>query len=226
MADATHNKEGPPQEEWRPVVDYEGLYEVSNLGHVRRIAAYINKTLGAPIQLKPFIVLGYACVNLYKHVAGKRTQKMVKVHRLVALAFIPNPNNKPCIDHINADKLDNRAANLRWCDHRENNNNPITLQRKREKTRQLWQDATYRSHVLSGLHSSHAQALFSSRIPVNRRSVICVSDNNREFNSIREAAAFYHLSAGSITYQCNHYDNPNKFAIMNGRPVLRFKWKR
>ena len=69
---------------------------------------------------------GYCIVCLTKD--GKCSNK--KIHRLVALAFIPNPENKPCIEHINTDKTDNNIKNLRWATYKENCNNPITYNKK------------------------------------------------------------------------------------------------
>lgn len=66
---------------------------------------------------------GYCVVDLYKQL---KPQKWL-VHRLVAIAFIPNPDNKPMIDHIDTVRTNNRVENLRWCTLRENQNNPITL---------------------------------------------------------------------------------------------------
>lgn len=71
---------------------------------------------------------GYCFVILCKD--GKHHIK--KVHRLVAEAFIPNPDNKPCIDHCNTIRTDNRSCNLRWVTYKENSNNPMTLQHNSE----------------------------------------------------------------------------------------------
>ena len=65
---------------------------------------------------------GYERITLYKD--GNR--RVERIHRLVAMTFIPNPENKPCIDHINTDRSDNRVENLRWVTHEENCNNDLT----------------------------------------------------------------------------------------------------
>lgn len=104
-------------EEWRDVVGYEGKYQVSNLGRVRNFKNF-NVIDGWTTRS------GYISVHLSNQ--GKPRKK--SVHRLVAMAFISNPLSKPHIDHINCNRQDNRVENLRWCTHKENMNNPITLE--------------------------------------------------------------------------------------------------
>ena len=112
---------------WRPIKDYEGLYEVSSLGNVRSVDRYVMNgnryrlLKGKPIKVFPDSK-GYLRVRLCKNNKAKN----YSVHRLVANAFIPNPNNLPCIDHINTIRDDNRVENLRWCTQKENSNNPLT----------------------------------------------------------------------------------------------------
>lgn len=105
---------------WKDVPGYIGLYKVSNYGRVKSVKKQlVLKTCGSG--------------NRYKIVAlcnGMR--KTFRVHRLVAAAFIPNPDNKPCIDHIDGDRANNHADNLRWVTYLENNNNPITKKRLSE----------------------------------------------------------------------------------------------
>ena len=111
-------------EEWRPVVGYEGLYEVSNTGQIRSFDRYVKYSNGrihlhkgkvlSPIKDKD----GYLQVNLCYN--GKIHQ--IKVHRIVAQAFIPNPNNLPQVNHKDEDKTNNSVDNLEWCTVKYNNN--------------------------------------------------------------------------------------------------------
>lgn len=119
------------EEIWKPVLGYENLYEVSNCGNVRSVEHYTehgnNKMIvyGKLLSKVRNTKNGYLYVTLSKN--GKR--KTAMVHRLVATAFIPNPDNKRCIDHIDGSRDNNAAHNLRWCSHKENMNYPIAKER-------------------------------------------------------------------------------------------------
>ncbi len=110
-------------EYWRPIPGYEGLYEVSSLGRVKSLPRFMDNRHGGKSLLKGRIMkltpdtCGYLRVRLCKNCI----QKSFKVHRLVALAFIPNPLNLPQINHRNELKDDNRVENLEWCDASYNN---------------------------------------------------------------------------------------------------------
>ena len=120
--------------EWKPVKGYEGYYEASNLGQVRSLDRYIKDKNGKIRFIKGRILkfeidkYGYYLIPLCKN--GK--QKMFKVHRLVAEIFILNTENKPHIDHINTNRINNRVFNLRWVTLKENNNNPLTKKKMSE----------------------------------------------------------------------------------------------
>lgn len=103
--------------DWIPVKGYEGLYEVSGiLGKVRSLN--YNKTGKVKILKGNLQKTGYILHGLCKN--GKR--KCYLEHRIVAEHFNPNPLNKPCINHLNEDKTDNRSCNLSWTTIEENNN--------------------------------------------------------------------------------------------------------
>lgn len=109
-------------EEWRPVVGWEGLYEVSNTGRVRSLTRrrmcgnHYATCKGRELnQIKS--KTGYLVVVLSN---GTKDHKPHYIHRLVAEAFIPNPENHLSVDHINCDKHDNRVENLRWCSLAQN----------------------------------------------------------------------------------------------------------
>ena len=108
------------KEEWRSVIGYEGLYEVSSCGQI--------KSLRKGALLTPHKINGYYVVRLCKN--GK--MKNHKVHRLVAIAFILNPENKAFVDHIDTNRSNNRVENLRWVTRQENYDNPISQKRQKE----------------------------------------------------------------------------------------------
>lgn len=110
------------KEEWRPVVGYEGLYEVSNLGCVRSLDRYVDykgivRFRKGKILKQSLTTTGYKKVTLCDK---NHKRKHAKVHRLVAMAFIPKPKNKNLINHKDGNPLNNRMENLEWCTYSEN----------------------------------------------------------------------------------------------------------
>lgn len=102
------------QEIWKDIPNYEGLYQVSNMGNVRSFHnRYKNKTLIKPCATSK----GYLSVSLCKN----HSQKAFNVHKLVAELFIPNPKNLPCVNHIDENKTNNTVSNLEWCTYQYNN---------------------------------------------------------------------------------------------------------
>lgn len=117
-----------PNEEWKDIKDFEGLYQISNYGRVKSLKRHrqlYSKRLLIPeiIRKNGYDKDGYQILPL-----NKLSKKYVKkIHRLVAEAFISNPHNKPCVDHVNCITSDNRVTNLRWVTVKENNKHCIEL---------------------------------------------------------------------------------------------------
>lgn len=114
-------------EEWRPVKDYEDLYEVSNMGRIRSLdrTSLDGRSLKGEIMKPTICSCGYSQIRLVKN--GVRKSYMT--HRLVAIAFIPNPNNLPEVNHKDENKLNNSIDNLEWCDRKYNVNYGTGIER-------------------------------------------------------------------------------------------------
>ena len=145
-------------EVWKDVKGYEGLYQVSNMGRVKSLERTVARRNGSKRTvreriLKPEIIHnGYLRVKLCDS-SGK--MKKFFVHRLVGEAFHENPENKPCVNHIDEDKTNNTASNLEWCTVKENLNHG-TRNKRRAKAKskpvgqytrdgnliKVWQSAT------------------------------------------------------------------------------------
>lgn len=197
------------QEIWKDVVGYEDYYQVSNFGKVcSKDRTTLHKD-GKKVSYNGTMLTacndthGYLFVTL--SINGK--SRKVKVHRLVAIAFIPNPRNKPEIDHVNAIRHDNRVSNLRWVTRHENNSNPIFVQRQRES--QLGKRHSEQTKKKIGEKSKGHRLSYQSRIKIaasKNRPVEMLDLNGcpiMSFDSILNACSFAGVTSMAIINACN-----------------------
>ena len=169
------------KEIWKDIKGYEGLYQVSNLGRVRSFDKWVKYHYGVRL-VKGKILSEYNPPNTYKTVIlcdANSKKKTHRPHRLVAEAFIPNPNNLPQVNHKDEDKTNNRVDNLEWCTNKYNNNygsKPKKQSRCRGvKVKQLDLDGN-----LIKTWGSFAQAAKGTGFPVHKIQ-LCVRKNEREY---------------------------------------------
>jgi NUMOD4 motif/HNH endonuclease len=172
------------QEIWRDINGYEGLYQVSNLGNVRSLDRTIKHYTGSVSVLNGRLKSksnsrGYLIVGLCKN--GRL--KSLKVHRLVAEAFIPNPENKPEVNHLSGNKSDNNIDNLTWATPSEN---------------------IYHAHK-TGLNKGSHLGLFGSKNSLSKPVLQFDKLGNKiaEYAGIAEAYRATSIFAQNICYACN-----------------------
>ena len=157
------------ENEWKPVVNYEGLYEVSSDGKIKSVARIIKDCNGNTRVWHERIMKyakdkdGYFRVQLSKN--GKATSKLV--HRIVAEAFIENPEKLPLINHKDENKNNNNYKNLEWCDAKYNSNYGNAIE-KRVSSRRIPILAIKKNKIL--YFNSIADA--SRELGLNRANVI------------------------------------------------------
>ncbi len=168
-------------EQWRDVPGYSGKFQVSNTGKIR------NGKTG--IERKPYVNgNGYLIVGFYDTEKGITVQH--RVHRLVAEAFIPNPDGKRTVNHIDGNKQNNRVENLEWATHQENINHAhktglIVISEKQRK-------AASENIKKNRLHAKTEKKCFLTDL----------TGHKMEFPSIRAAAHWVEGDPGAITLCC------------------------
>ena len=110
------------KEIWKDIEGYEGYYQISNLGRVKSLERYVNTRWETPRIEREKILK--SCPDSYGYLTNILSKENVKrryyLHQLIAKAFIPNPHNKPCVNHKDLDRLNNNIDNLEWCTKSEN----------------------------------------------------------------------------------------------------------
>lgn len=182
------------KEIWKDVIGYEGLYQVSNLGRVKSLDRFCIDGRKRCGQIMKQVITngGYFAVGLRK---GKG-QKRYLVHRLVAEAFIPNTDNKPCVDHINTIRTDNRVCNLRWCTYKENCNNIKTLKHLSDSVKGE-KNGMYGRH-LTEEQKEHLRLLKQKKVLMYDKEMNFI----REYNSSDDVAKELNVTSGAIRKCC------------------------
>jgi NUMOD4 motif/HNH endonuclease len=161
---------------WKPINGYEGLYEVSNMGRIKRLATTGKRCIRKERILKVALDhRGYHKVKLSKF----NIAKPFKVHRLIAFAFIDNPENKRTINHKNGIKGDNKVENLEWNTDSEN-----------------------MSHAYNVLGRKNSEENIKNAVAKVSRKVTCLTSGNT-YISVSEAARKEKLSRRSVMLVCS-----------------------
>lgn len=134
-------------EEWRsvPIEKWKESYQISNYGRVKSLSRNIPRG-NHSFHIQEHIITPRSGASGYMYVSLGKSEKYI-VHRLVALAFIPNPDNLPQVDHINTIRSDNRIENLRWVTAEGNMNNTITKEKISIKTKEYFERTKDRSSI-------------------------------------------------------------------------------
>ena len=195
---------------WKPVVGFEEYYEVTDYGAVRSL--HSGKKRYHKLLKPKNSSYSYHEYNL----KSCEKNKCICSHRLVAQAFIPNPNNLPQVDHINGVKIDNRIQNLHWVTNKENINNPITLERWRESYEKLKSTEVYKKSKKRGAKKAAIKVA---------KHIVCI-ETGKWFNSSYDVEKEMGCLHSVVKDKCRKYAEGNFSHInfKNGKPVYHFRF--
>lgn len=154
------------------------VYEVSNLGRVK-----CNGKIVEPYIHNRYLYNG----SFY-------------IHRAVAELFVPNTENKPCVDHINTDRLDNRAENLRWVTHKENCNNPLTKQHKRDAMKVALNREEVKHKISLALRGRTLSIETRKRMSESRKGKTFSEESRAKLSAVREGRHWKLVDGKRIWY--------------------------
>lgn len=163
---------------WKDIEGFEGIYQVSSLGRVKRLETKI-------FNGKAYYTIKERIIKGKNHSAGYRTfclsynkiRKDVLEHRLIAIHFIPNPNNFPCINHKDGNKQNNKISNLEWCSYLDNNQHAYDSGIKKP----TWKGRTGSKHCRSkkveqiDIKTGNVINIFVSAMEASRKLGLCNS---------------------------------------------------
>lgn len=187
------------KEIWKPVDNYEGLLKVSSFGRIKSIGRKVlNSGTYNGFYIKKDMILKQR-ISKHGYYTVSFRQKSFLVHRLVTKAFIPNKENKPQVNHIDGNKLNNNLNNLEWCSRLENMRHAFNL-------------------GLIKPNKEHQKNITEKARVVNLKPVLKYSKEGvflQEYYSLREASIQNNLPESNISMNCN-----GKLKTCGG-----FKWK-
>lgn len=171
-------------ETWKDIEGFENLYQISSNGKIKSLN---YRHTGKERIIKPYYRKNYHIIRLYKE--GK--MKRFLVHRLVAMAFIPNPNNYPCVNHKDENPSNNYIENLEWCTYQYNLNYG-TRNERASKTKK---------------DKKQTKEQIEKRAKAHQKSIVQLDKNNNfiiEWQSATQASNELNIDSSSITKCCKN----------------------